>query len=558
MPFACRWLLVALLLGISFSGCSEVSDRSGHGGEEDELAVGHVAGAGTDPSLPGTSSPRPASAARPGVDPQSAGTVVLPSGGLVRNVLLISLDTLRADRLQSYGYPRPTSPSLAGISSRGVVFEQARSQAPQTAPSHASLFTSSYPGVHRVINVHGEAPQLFRLPEGLTTLAELLQEASFETAAFVSGGNLTQRMGMDRGFQTWEEELTDISDRIDRCVRWMLAPERGRFFAFLHSYQVHAPYLPPQQWYEAFCDADYQGPLRERTERYLAMPAKDAWEAATGPAYWEGMLDYDASDVAFLSDLYDGEVRYVDSELRRLWEYLSGSGLLRNTAVIFLADHGEEFMDHGKYQHDQVYDELLHVPLIVRLPPELERDGYHGRVREQVELIDVAPTVAELLGVLVPPAVWSGRSLVGLMASAAETADDPALSLNRSPRPSYSELVIDPGPKYHRTVSWRGWKYIHIWQKDIDHTWEYLFHVQEDRRERRNLIQSTDAEPQRVLAALRQLLEEHSLSNAEEAARVGPGGAAEIDEDMLELMRKLGYLGTSQSSQPSRPAPAGG
>jgi len=475
----------------------------------------------------------------------------------VENVLLISLDTLRSDRLEPYGYSRPTSPNLDGIAQRGVVFEQARSQAPQTAPSHASLLSSSYPGVHRVINVHGPDPKMFQLPSGLTTMAELLNAGGLETGGFVSGGNLTRRMGMDRGFDVWDEDLTDISDRIDRCVEWMKAPRRGRFFAFLHSYQVHAPYLPPQKYYDEFCDPDYTGPLRAMTDRYLAMPAKEAWEAAVGADYWKGMLDYDAQDVRFLSDLYDAEIRYVDSQMRRLWNLMGKAGLLKTTAVIFLSDHGEEFKDHGKYQHDQVYDELLHVPLIVRFPPALERQGYQGRVGELVELVDVAPTVAELLGVPSASAAWSGRSLVDLMRS---VQTSPPTLLSASDRPSFSELVSEPGPKYHRTVTWRGWKYIHIWQKDIDHTWEYLHDTNEDPREKRNLISSTGADEQRILAALRNRLEEQTVRNAEVAAMVGPGGAAEVDEDMLELMRALGYVGAGGPTKvvPDQPSSSGG
>lgn len=538
-------------LFLALSSCSDQKGETGPGagGSQPSGSSAPIAGSG------GTGDPSPVEGEASGTEASgtitASGAVVLPLTGLVENVLVVSIDTLRWDRLECYGYPRPTSPNLSSIASRGVVFEEARTQAPQTAPAHASLFSSSYPGVHRVINVHGPTPQLFQLPTGLTTLAELLSGADIETGAFVSGGNLTRRMGMDRGFDTWDEQLTDVSDRINRCVRWMLAPDRGRFFAFLHTYQVHAPYLPPREWYEVFADPSYEGPLRTRTEQYLDMDTKEAWEAATGPAYWEGMLSFDDKDVAFLSSLYDGEIRYVDSELRRLWEYLLNAGLLKNTAVIFLSDHGEEFRDHGKYQHDQVYEELLHVPLIVRLPPELEREGFRGRVDDVVELIDVAPTVAELLGVASAEASWSGRSLVSLLSSAgadpssqdASLSDGSASESRREDRPTFSELVIDPGPKYHRTVLWRGWKYIHIWQKDIDHTWEYLFHLSDDPRERHNLMDSPEQEPQRVLTALRQLLEERSVANAEEAARVGPGGAAEIDDDMLELMLKLGYVG---------------
>jgi arylsulfatase A-like enzyme len=511
------WVLaVVLALG---PACSESDSGSG----------ASVSGGDGDPGVVEASS---------GGEPERLAVPV--QAGLAENVLLISLDTLRSDRLQPYGYRRPTSPNLAAIADRGVLFEQARAQAPQTAPSHASLFTSSYPGVHRVINVHGPTPQMFELPAGLTTMAELLSGNGFQTGGFVSGGNLTRRMGMDRGFDVWDEQLTDIEDRIDRCLEWMLAPDRGRFFAFLHSYQVHAPYLPPQEFYEEFCDPAYTGRLRDRTDRYLAMPAKQAWEAAAGPVYWEGMLEYDEQDVRFLSDLYDAEVRYVDSQVRRLWEVMASGGLLQNTIVIFLSDHGEEFMDHGKYQHDQVFDELLHVPLIVRFPAQLENAGFKGRVGELVELVDVAPTVAELLGVSAANVEWSGRSLVELMKS---VADKPHVAFSSSERPSFSELHIDPGPKIHRTVTWRGWKYIHIWQVDIDHTWEYLFNTAKDPREKRNLMSSSDADTQRILDALQKRLEDQTVRNREAALRVGPGGSLEVDADMLEMMRKLGYVG---------------
>ena len=455
----------------------------------------------------------------------------------VENLILISLDTLRADRLQTYGYERPTSPQLEAFGQRAVVFENARAQAPQTAPSHASLFTSEYPGAHRVINVHGPAPKVHRLPPGVTTLAEVARAGGVETAAFVSGGNLTRKMDMDRGFDVWDERLQGVRQRADALVAWMMKPGRGRFLAVLHTYEVHAPYLPPRELVPEFTDPAYQGPLRARLERFLALPPDQAWERATGGDYWEGMLDFDEADVGFLSDLYDAEIRYLDGEFRRLVDYVEGHDeLRRNTAIVVVADHGEEFKDHGKYQHDQVFDELLHVPLMIRLPPDLERAGYRGRVSEPVELVDVAPTVADLLGVDPGPADWVGRSLVPLM----RPGDGPPAGWET--RPNFSELVVDPGPKYHRTVTFQGWKYIHVWQKNIDHTWEWLFHVAEDPEERVNLMDSEDPTARKALRRLQALLEERTLDNVRRADGMGEGDAVEMDADMERLMRQLGYI----------------
>lgn len=464
---------------------------------------------------------------------------------LARNVIVISIDTLRRDRLDVYGARRSTSPNLEAFSQRSVVFDDARAQSAQTAPSHASLFTSRYPAVHQVINVHGLNPQIHRLPEGLTTLAEVVHQQGVQTAAFVSGGNLTRRMGMDRGFDVWDEHLEDVSGRIDAAVAWMFAPERKgkRFLTLIHTYQVHAPYLPPADIYPQFVDPEYQGPLRARLEKYLSKSTEEAWEAAVGPEYWDGLLEYTDADVRFLSDLYDAEIFYVDSQLRRLFQYVLQSELARDTAIVILADHGEEFRDHGKFQHDQVFDELLRVPLIMRFPGGLERDGYKGRVPEPVGLVDVGPTVAEIMGIEWPSDERSGRSLLELIGPRRDRA--------WQVRPIFSELVVDPGPKTYRSVVWQGWKYIHARQADIDHTWEWLFHLEVDPLERSNLIDSTDPDVVRVLAALRAQLQNYILDSRALSAGVGAGDVSDIDDETRQLMIQLGYIeGESDASGP--------
>jgi arylsulfatase A-like enzyme len=472
-----------------------------------------------------------------GCSGEDAGGDDPPSVVRAKNVILISLDTLRADRLEAYGYGKPTSPNLAALGSRSVVFRNAHAQAPQTAPSHASLFTSEYAGAHGIINVHGAAPQMHTLPPGVRTLAERLSAGGLETAAFVSGGNLTRHMRMDRGFELWDEVNEDVSGRIDELLTWMLAPDRGRFFAVLHTYQVHAPYLPPRELVAPFTDPAYQGPLRERLDRYLELPPDEAWKGAVGPDYWDGMLEYTEADVRFLSDLYDAEIAYLDKQVRRVLEAVLTTELAADTVIVVVSDHGEEFREHGKYQHDQVFEELIRVPLMVKLPNDLERAGWKGVVDAPVQLIDVAPTIADLAGVEWQDAGWEGRSL--LPALDPDRRDASPLGM----RPVFSELTIDPGPKKYRTVIVDGWKYIHAWQAGIDVTWEWLFDLNTDPGERRNLIRCEEGQAPLQRERLRQLLTAFAQANDAKAAVLGQAGMAEVDDASLQVLEQLGYVG---------------
>lgn len=461
---------------------------------------------------------------------------------LAESVLIISLDTLRADRLGAYGYePRrttSTSPNLDALARRSFVFEKTRAAASQTAPSHASLFTSTSLGVHGVINVHGAHPRVHKLPAGVVTLAERAQLAGHETAAFVSGGNLSRRMDLDRGFDVWDETFEGVRGRMRAALSWMLAPGRGPFLAVLHTYQVHAPYLPPRELADTFASPSYTGALRSRLEEFLQLPEKAAWEAAVGPAYWEGMLEYDEDDVRFLSDLYDAEIRHLDSVLRDLIEILLKDDLRDRLAIVVLSDHGEEFRDHGKYQHDQLFEEHLRVPLMFKLPVSLEHSGWKGRSDVPVSLLDVAPTVSELLGIGWEADLWQGRSLVPLLAP--ERAESVARFADR---PIFSELILDPGPQFHSTVSFNGWKLMRVHNKKHDLTVERLFHLEQDPLEQRNLIESETREASRAREALRGLLEARQGANLALARRVGDGLTEEMDAEMEARMRALGYIG---------------
>ena len=462
-----------------------------------------------------------------------------PTEALVRNVVIVSIDTLRADRLQSYGYGRETSPNLSALGQRGVQFMRAQSQSSQTAPSHASLLTSAYGETHGVVNVHGEAARMRTLPPGLTTLAELASRAGLETAAFVSSGNLTRGMGVDRGFGLWDERNEEVSKRVGALMGWLGDPGRGRFVALLHTYQVHAPYVPPREVAELFIDRGYAGPLRERLEKYWTLPWEQQWAGGVGADYWEGMLDYTPDDVRFLSDLYDGEIAYTDDQLRQLFQELLTGARSKDTALVVLSDHGEEFRDHGKFQHDQLFEELVHVPLIVAVPASATRVPWTGKVAAPVELVDVAPTVAELLGLDARETGWEGRSLVPLLdpLRRAAAADEE--------RAQYSELTIDSdhGVKQFRCVSWRGWKYIQGEQPELKASWEWLFELTGDPGERKDRLNDRSPEAVEMLAALRQRLGEHSARALSRATQAGSGESVSVPDELRDSLNQLGYMG---------------
>jgi arylsulfatase A-like enzyme len=475
-----------------------------------------------------------------GSEPRAEGAAApAPSAAVVRNVVIVSIDTLRADRLQSYGYGRETSPNLSALGQRGVLFMQAQSQSSQTAPSHASLFTSSYGETHGLVNVHGETSKMRTLPPGLTTMAELASQAGLETAAFVSDGNLTRGMGMDRGFRLWDERNEEVSKRVGALLGWLDDPGRGRFVALVHTYQVHAPYVPPREVAERFIDHGYGGPLRARLEKYWTLPWEQQWAGGVGSDYWQGMLDYTPDDVRFLSDLYDGEIAYADDQLRRLFQELLTGARSKDTAVVVLSDHGEEFRDHGKFQHDQLFEELVHVPLIVSVPASVTRVPWTGKVATPVELVDVAPTVAELLGLDARDARWEGRSLVPLLdpLRRAAAADEE--------RARYSELTMDSdhGLKEFRCVTWRGWKYIHGEQPELKATWEWLFELTGDPGERKDRLGDTSPEAVEMLGALRQRLSEHTERSLKRAVEAGRGEAVSVPDELRESLNQLGYTG---------------
>ena len=304
-------------------------------------------------------------------------------------LVVISVDTLRADRLGCYGYARPTSPNLDALAAAGTLVERVVAPSPWTLPSHVSLMTGLYP--HR----HGVKNHDHRLRTAIPTLAGRLGEAGLKTMGIVSSQHLTTRTGFPRGFAEflyvpeWSVEpgkkpvLRNPAEPItDRALDWLAErrDDEAPFFLFLHYYDPHSDYAPEPSYRERFV-GPYEGPLDGSTDQLIDVR--------------KGRRPITPEDARHVSDLYDAEIRQLDEALEPLFAYLDRSELAATTHVVVTSDHGEEFLEHGSVLHGRTYyDEVVGIPLLIRGPgvPAGHRDG---RV---ASLVDVAPTVLALLG----------------------------------------------------------------------------------------------------------------------------------------------------------------
>lgn len=320
----------------------------------------------------------------------------------IQKIILISLDTLRPDHLGVYGYPRETSPRIDELAQQGFVFDRALASAPNTPPSQMSMMTSLYPGRH---GFTGEGD---KLAPGLETLAQRLQAAGLRTAGFVDGGYLHEAFGFGRGFDTYSDEGGGLAKILPRALRWLDAHGEEPFFLFLHSYDIHAPYISPPPYGGMFHEQPYAGGLVPTVEQMDAL-------------FFSG-TQLAAAEMQHLVDSYDEGIRYTDTEIGRLLDRLEERGRLEDTLVILTSDHGEEFGEHGSVIHWQLYFQPnLRVPLIVRPP-----GGLAGplRLADQAELIDILPTLLDLAGTA-PLRAAQGRSLVPMMAGRRKGARAP-------------------------------------------------------------------------------------------------------------------------------------
>jgi arylsulfatase A-like enzyme len=328
------------------------------------------------------------------------------------NVILISIDTLRADRLSTYGYQKPISEEIANWAANGVVFQNAVAAAPWTLPSHVSMFTG-LDAVHHGVNYEGPASASFMM------LAEHLRNAGYATGAITGGAYVGPRYGFDQGFDTyryWSESILygedrELANNLAQAFRYIRAHADRQFFLFFHTYEVHAPYRPRPPYSGSFMNDDADGLVQlHPIEPDLA----DGFVSRVEPRWHDTATRTEealplSSTVA--SDLYDAGVAYTDAQLGGLFRLLRELELDSDTLVVLTSDHGELLGEHGSFGHLTLYDEVLLVPLIFVLPGRI--DGAL-EVETQSRSIDILPTILELLD-LPEAANIDGASLVPLM-----------------------------------------------------------------------------------------------------------------------------------------------
>jgi arylsulfatase A-like enzyme len=308
------------------------------------------------------------------------------------NVILISLDTVRADRMSLYEYERTTSPNIDDWArGGGVVFDNAIAQAPWTLPSHVSIFTGLDATRHGV-NHASPAPQR------LTMLAEVMREAGYGTAAITGGGYMSASYGFSQGFDSFfahglnEDELRN---NMDTALTYIERNSDRPFFLFLHTYEVHGPFRARQPHLGRL--APRHGPLRGRTVnlyRHDDLP-EESFRKREEPRWQPRGETLAEHEFPLLSDLYDSGIAYTDAEMARLFEALDRLGLEEDTLVVLTSDHGEMLGEHGEFGHGQLHEEVLRVPLVFVYPSQIVGGQ---RIPTQVRSIDIMPTVLDLVG----------------------------------------------------------------------------------------------------------------------------------------------------------------
>ncbi len=334
--------------------------------------------------------------------------------GSAMNVVLMILDTVRADRLGCYGNSEGITPAIDRFARDGVLFENCYSQAPWTLPAVASIFTSLYPSQH---GAGGHESKFSMLGEGIVSVAELFKTAGRATGAVANVRFITSRFGVTGGFDTVDVVNGGRSNRrmrraertTDAALGWIDGCADKPFFLMVHYYDPHLVYDPPQPYRRRFAsarDAETKGYVFGTDKDVKAMRSKGKKPSA--------------ETVLRLEKLYNGEVAYTDSAVGRFLEGLAERGLEDKTAVVLTADHGEEFLEHGGFEHGHtLYNELLHVPLVIRRPGHIGAglpaagEKSPARVGQTVRLIDIAPTMCEMGGIE-GSKDFMGESMVGM------------------------------------------------------------------------------------------------------------------------------------------------
>ena len=445
-----------------------------------------------------------------------------------KHVFLISLDTVSAEHCSVYGYEKPTTPFLEELGARGAVFERHVVNSNNTLKSHGAIFTGMLPPAHNAYDKGEEERR--RLASEYETLAERFRDAGYATAGFATHAAwLSEAFGMNQGFEHFESEWRDAPSNTNAFLEWYDAAQPERSFVFLHYFDAHSdgsepgdqPYEAPPELIERFAGprpADFTGSCVDRTGKQFH--GSQALSILANP--WREVTP---EHLAYLRGTYDAGLAQLDADMRTLFDELEQRGLLDEALVVVTSDHGEEFKQHQGLLHQQFYDEVMRVPLIVTLP------GNHApgraRIDEPTRSIDLAPTMLELAG-LEPLVLAQGRSFADAL-------------VNGTPIP-YGDTLFE---------------YLILRARDEDGEYKthgdpsqkLFFDLDADPGEQHSIYDSTDAARlEEALRRLQALDEECTLVRKAVAASDGSGPPMTPEE--LERLQGLGYLGGAEQRGP--------
>ncbi len=433
------------------------------------------------------------------------------------HVVLIVIDTSRRDCYGCYGAARPVTPRIDAFAADAVRFDQAVAASCWTLPSVASILTATHPATH---GAFGKGLDLRRLRAEIVSGVEVLRRAGYRTQALVNCAFLSAPLGLNRGFDRYNyvPSFNDWVRRADETVSEALkAARRNRrhdSFLLVHLFDPHLAYDPPAGYHSRYVGG-YQGMLAKWSSEQMQLYTGDLMRGCVRP---------EKPEIDYLRALYDAEMAFVDNQVGRLLDGLREMGIYDRATIILVADHGEEFFDHGRFEHGHsMYDELIHVPLIIKLPARIPRA--RPVVEAQVRHIDLMPTVLEIAG-LAPPDTFEGASLLPLLA-------DPAAP--QIGRPAFSEGTLYGVDK----VSWRadGHKLI----VDFADGSAELYDLRADPLERTNIASAqaeTAARLRTELTALRDRLYERAAS----LSAPQPVNMMEAKVHALDSLKSLGYV----------------
>lgn len=447
------------------------------------------------------------------------------------NVILFSIDTLRADGLSCYGNPRLTSPNIDSLSTDGIVFRNVVAPSSWTLPSHMSLMTSLYPSVHQCEVLPKWVETIERLNDHWVTLPEILKGFGYYTAAFTDGKMLGPVYNFDQGFEICDDSGKGIEKIAQKAIRWLedYSSEKP-FFLFLHCYDVHR-YRPPEETEEFFV-GEYSGKLKKLRQKGNSLELR-----VNSNKFYQ----LTEEDVRYLKDLYDAEIYKTDSEFGKILLYLKRNDMYDDTVIIITSDHGEEFWEYGRTGHGwSLHQNVLKVPLIIKSPTFSDS---HLTLKQFVGLIDVAPTILDILDIPIPnehqgislqPLIEQGTSQYqdrSFIAEASHLGNQKCLISG-----GYSYLFDQYPPVGEDIFDWE--RFVYVWRNILHYSDNSLFDLVNDPLEKENILSNKTE----LAEEMRRGLLNEVRENLERSTGITSTETTTIDEETREHLKSLGYL----------------